>query len=450
MAATEADPLSELRDELNADDEPLFAPAAAQKPQPASAPQSAPPPAAPPGPPPLPPPLPRRALTQTGSLPVATALIAASPGPAAAVPPTQYQVTGLPALPPQVQRPAGPDPFQELPEPRLPPGADPEEKLRVFRAVIKGKDEALTRGRALVAALDAEAQQLRALATQLRAQVEVAAIELQKAQEYPPQLALLREQLERATARGTDAEHRAQGLVARAAEVDAERRTLASALAGLEAQTRTLGALVEEERRAREQLTAELASTREAAGVAHERVTDLTRRLTEGKALYEGAVAEVNALSAHRDQSERDLVKASEGLRATSRERDELARALETAQLEAQSLKQLADALEQRLGDAESRLETAAHEQAWSRTTLEQTSTRARALEGELEAARADLEAANTERGESRKRIEALEARLKELQGMARSAAGTLQNQLHAANTKLQRLQDADARATGA
>ncbi|MCU0697132.1 MAG: hypothetical protein MUC96_11420, partial [Myxococcaceae bacterium] len=208
MAVNEADPLFELREELNDEDEPLFGPPPTKPVANGTA-------LPPPGPPPLPPPLPKKPTSATGTStsapPPAVAPAVSPPGrvpttspargtPSAPRPPTgrypaapqqpavQYQVTGLPTLPAMVQRPTGSDPFQEPPEPRLPPGADPEEKLRTFRAIIKGKDEALGRGRSLYGALDAESQQLRAIATQLRGQLEAAAIELQKAQAYPEQL----------------------------------------------------------------------------------------------------------------------------------------------------------------------------------------------------------------------------------------------------------------------
>ena len=153
--AVNDDPLFELREELNDEDEPLFGPAPAKKP--ATGGFAVPPKGASPAngvpsaPPPLPPPLPKKPTTgQTGayqpatSPPTPTRAPTTSPArglPAATKPPTgqyasapavQYQVTGLPTLPPVVQRPAGGDPFQEPPEPRLPPGADPEEKLRSF------------------------------------------------------------------------------------------------------------------------------------------------------------------------------------------------------------------------------------------------------------------------------------------------------------------------------
>src|SRR5207253_11029426 len=123
---------------------------------------------------------------KTGVFPAGTL----SPVPPGAAPAT-------PSLPSPIPRPTGVDPFQEAPEPRLPPGGDPEEKLRAFRTMVKLKEEALARGRGLYQAVDQEAQALRNIAAQLKSQLEVALIEAAKGADYPQQVLALKEMLEK-------------------------------------------------------------------------------------------------------------------------------------------------------------------------------------------------------------------------------------------------------------
>ena len=114
-----------------------------------------------------------------------------------------------------VQRPTTSDPFAEPAEPRIPPGSDAEGKLKVFRETLKGKDAALARGRALYQAVDTEAQQLRACATQMKGQLEAALAEVQRNAELPQQLASLRDMLEKDTERADSAEKKMEQLVGR-------------------------------------------------------------------------------------------------------------------------------------------------------------------------------------------------------------------------------------------
>ena len=199
MPPNEPDPLASLRSELGEEDEPLF-PAQAQAPAPKPAtgtaqqhvpsmatPSAGKPAAAPPS---LPPPLPKGRTGNFAAAPAPSSKtgptgIAVQPtnktGPTgipvqnvpsgktgntgipvsnrtSVVPPNASpaiaQLQGLqaapqfaiPPLPPMVQRPQSNDPFQEPPEPRIPVGVDSEEKLKVFRGIMKGKDEARPAG----------------------------------------------------------------------------------------------------------------------------------------------------------------------------------------------------------------------------------------------------------------------------------------------------------------
>jgi hypothetical protein len=241
MPPTEPDPLASLRDALSEEDEPLFAP----NPVAAAAPAA---PKASGGPPPLPPPLPkartgnfdpvapsgktgntgipvqRSGQAGNSGIPLKTGVVPPNASPAIA------QLQGLqpapayaiPALPPMVQRPTAGDPFGEPPEPRIPVGVDSEEKLKVFRQIMKGKDEALGRGRSIFQAVDLEAQQLRAIATQMKGQLDLAMIEVQKAAALPQQVQLLKDMLEKDTVRADAAEKKMEDLVARYAEADNE------------------------------------------------------------------------------------------------------------------------------------------------------------------------------------------------------------------------------------
>ncbi len=102
-------------------------------------------------------------------------------------PDDEDRITGAPALPPSAaalppplpaKRPASagaalakPDPFQEPSQPRMPVGVDLEAKVEYFRQVVRQKDETLERARALYAERAAEAEQLRAGAASLSAEL---------------------------------------------------------------------------------------------------------------------------------------------------------------------------------------------------------------------------------------------------------------------------------------
>ena len=172
----------------------------------------------------------------------------------------------IPNIPSPFQRPPPGDPFQEPPEPRIPVGVDAEEKLKVFRGIMKGKDEALGRGRALYQAVDLEAQQLRAITTQMKGQLELAMVEVQRAADYPQQLQLLKDMLEKDTVRADAAEKKMEDLVVRFAEADDERRDLTNALAEVEQQFRDAARSSDEEQKQRQQLAEELDGAEGGAG----------------------------------------------------------------------------------------------------------------------------------------------------------------------------------------
>ncbi|HEX4621960.1 MAG TPA: PilZ domain-containing protein [Myxococcaceae bacterium] len=86
---------------------------------------------------------------------------------------------GLPEVPERGSRPEG-DPFQEKPEPRMPRGGLPDEKIEHFRALVLQKSEALSRGGALFAEAVAEADRLHDLATQLRRSLELSLTQVEQ------------------------------------------------------------------------------------------------------------------------------------------------------------------------------------------------------------------------------------------------------------------------------
>jgi chromosome segregation ATPase len=307
MAIDESDHLLELNDIFTDEDEPLFPLApkpggstvAAGSATTARAPVSSP--AGPPAnvPPPLPskrpnvaqspastalPPAPQATpgLKPASSPPTPMRGLKSAPGSPA--PPSSGVSAKLPApltLPQQVPRPGGGDPFLEPPEPRVPPGADSDEKLKIFRSIVKTKDEALGRGRTLFAAVDQEAQQLRIAAMTLRSQLDAASAELQHSAGYSQQLAHLRELLEKDTIRADEAEKKIEQVIARLAEADAERKDLSNALAEVETQHAAAVGELERERTQRGQLGEELAGAKEALNLAQDRVGELAGQMAE-------------------------------------------------------------------------------------------------------------------------------------------------------------------------
>src|SRR5262245_52721217 len=163
-------------------DEPLLEPGPSSilPPEPVGTPTPPPPPPLPRGgagaPPPLPPKLPQR----TGAFRPASPIPPSGPATPARSPaaqPMPAPLAGLPSslapLPASPARPEG-DPFGEPAEARPPRSGSPDEKVEFFRHVVKQKSETLARARQVYQERDAEAEALRTLATQWRAQLETA------------------------------------------------------------------------------------------------------------------------------------------------------------------------------------------------------------------------------------------------------------------------------------
>ncbi len=257
------------------------------------------------------------------------------------------------SLPLAVVRPQGVDPFQEAAEPRLPPGADPEDKLKSFRLIIQQKDEALARGRALFAAVDQEAQKLREVATQLSADLRNRPAESANSSEHAEQLRHLSALLERDTIRADQAEEKLETFVARLANGERERVDLTNALSEVEAQHRELLTRLEDERRTREQLTDELIAVKEAFGQAQ---------------------AKLRELSGTSDDS-------NERVAELERQNEQLTTSLAQAEEARQNLVEALDATTEQLNQTTTRLSTVESETEWSKGTLEQAHARIAELE---------------------------------------------------------------------
>lgn len=234
-------------------------------------------------------------------------------------------------IPAPLQRPQGADPFQEPAEPRLPVGVDAEEKLKIFRSIVKGKDEALGRGRALFQSVEQEAQQLRAAATQLKAQLDGALAELQRTADYPVQIQLLKDMLEKDTVRADDAEKKMDELVLRSAEVERERSELSSALAQVEQQLSETSSALTQERHQRRVLAEELEGLKDALATSQDRVTELARRLSEAK-------------TAHVDLEARATANVENALREAQSSRDEHEKGQQRVAMLTQQVGELKDA----------------------------------------------------------------------------------------------------------
>ena len=274
-------------------------------------------------------------------------------------------------LPQTIVRPLqGQDPFQEPPEPRLAAGGDPEEKLKTFRLILKQKEETLARGRSLYKAVDDEALAVRAVAEKLRVELDLALQEAARGNEYPQQIQSLKEMLEKDTIRADDAEKRMDALVTQLAEGEAERKDLTQALAEVESQFTETNHRLEDERKTREALADELIGAKEALSTAQDRVADLGARASEAQGSLEAT---------------------SEQLTFTSQE-------LETAQLEAETLRQevalsgelraeleaataRVSELGEKLAEAEGKVTALEGEGEWSQSSLDQAQARVAELE---------------------------------------------------------------------
>ena len=362
------DPLLELRDSLEEGDEPLFAPpsrppAAAATPakglppagrapatgrygqaqpisgsHPASAPVSAPPPL-PPG----------KRPPATGPQPIASMKTTAGYRP---VPPG----ADLHPLPQTVVRPPpGQDPFQEPPEPRLAAGGDPEEKLKTFRLILKQKEETRARGRSLYKAVDDEAIAVRAVAEKLKAELDVALQEAARGNEYPQQIQSLKEMLEKDTIRADDAEKRMDALVTQLAEGEVERKDLSQALAEVESQFTETNHRLEDERKTREALADELIGAKEALSTAQDRVADLGARASEAQGSLEATTEQLTLLSQELETAQME----AETLRQEAAQGGELRAELEAANARVSDLGE-------KLAEAEGKVTALEGEGEWS------------------------------------------------------------------------------------
>ncbi len=361
----EEDPLLELRDSLEDSDEPLFAP---RPPRPASAtatpargvvpaPRSSAPPPLPPGRKPIP------NAGPTGPSPSTLAKTGAfKPAPPGA---------DAHPLPQTVVRPApGQDPFQEPPEPRLPAGGDPEEKLKTFRTILKQKEETLARGRSLYRAVDEEAISVRAVAEKLKVELHAALLEAARGDAYPEQIQSLKEMLEKDTIRADDAEKRMDALVAQLAEGEAERKDLSQALVEVESQFTETTHRLEGERQTRVALAEELIGAKEALSTAQDRVADLGARTSEAQ----------GALEATTEQ----LALVSQELETAQLQRETLElEVTEGAQLrtELEAMTARVSDLGEKLAESEGKATALEGEQEWSKSSLDQAQARVTELE---------------------------------------------------------------------
>jgi chromosome segregation ATPase len=231
--------------------------------------------------------------------------------------------------------------------------------MRVFRTIIKQKDEALSRGRALFSAVDDEAKSARTLAEQLRAQLVV---ESQAAQEAGQQVASLREMLEKDSIRADLIEQQLKEMKAALAASEAERQDLALALQELELSQRDTAVSVETERLGRQQLAEELVGAKEALAFAQDRVGELADRLAEAKQQAEAQSQELVALGEASSKAQR------------------------VDELEAQvaELTERLAAAEAQGADLAGQVAAFQSEHDWSKASIDQSQTRVVTLEQEL------------------------------------------------------------------
>lgn len=481
------DPLLELRESL--DDEPLFGGSKPATPARGVANANGNGkqatgnfPAAKPSVPSAPPPLPPRKSGVSQTQPPVSAKTgmygAAQPQPPQQ--PQQGQRTGMfPAarpistpgtaipLPAQVVRPQGNDPFQEGPEPRLPSGGDPEEKLKVFRAMVRQKDEALSRGRSLYKAVDEEAVALRAMATSLAQQVELAKNELSRAAGFPEQINSLKEMLEKDTIRADEAEQRIQQLSAELAEADNERKDLTRALAELESQGVETKARLDDERKTREALADELIGAKEALSLAQDRVTELGAKASELQGELEAVTEQHTANSQELERAQLELENAKQELASHESQQEEAVALNARLNAEVEAYKAKSTDLEEKFAVASTKLQTLESEQEWSKNSIDQAQSRVTELEqmkqmleqekaqlgeahvesqkaaDEAQAEVADLKSLLAEKeGEAQARIESLEEQVREAQQLGRTQVGNVSKELQAAQAELNKLRE--------
>lgn len=396
----------DLRESLDDDDEPLGAPPPAARPAPsratptkATTPAKGLPTSAPAKPPPVgaPPPLPRKPPAPTqgpGTNPIPSQTSSGRSGLHKPVPVAPVEVPGLP---PSVIRPTSADPFQEPPEPRMPAGGDPEEKVKTFRTILKLKEETLARGRSLYKAVDDEAVTLRTLAGKLGGELEAALVEAARGREYPQQIQSLKEMLEKDTIRADDAEKQMDALVAQLAESDVERKDLSQALAEVESQFTAAKEELTLERKSREGLADELIGAKEALSNAQDRVAELGEKASEAQGALEATTEQHAVVSQELETAQQELEDVRQELLGASEARDNLRREGTALREDLARQTTLASENGEKLADALGTVTALEGEQDWSKSSLDQAQARVLELEEKTAADAAKIDELNRE-----------------------------------------------------
>lgn len=357
---------------------------------------------------PAPPPLPVRRVplpqpkAATGSMPAYR--------PAMSVPSVQIPIRPSDFPPEQSARPVGAaDPFAEPPEPRMPLGGSPEEKVEYFRAVLKQKTETLSRARSLYEARDSDLQTMQISDGALRGQVR----------ELTAQRDQSSAMLTRESARTSAAESKAAQAQAELQRLEADRQDLSRALAEVEVELASLTGQLREERESRGALAEELIGAKEALSLAQDRVAELAAERAE----MQGAL---EAVQSQYQDSLAELEHLGEDLRGAVREREQLA-------TEREGLVARTAELEATLAESE-----------WSRSSLDEAQARHHELESSLEAVRAELldtarrlEASEVEVVRLRDQLEADAAALSEAAEIAEARAAQLESDLEQSHEEL-------------
>lgn len=242
-------------------------------------------------------------------------------------------------LPPVGPRPTD-DPFLEGADPRPPRSGLPDERLEYLRTLVKHREEALKRGRAMLNALVQEADAVRAVATRLKSKLD---LQVGQAQLNEAALAGARkaaeQQMESQLQERATAESRLE---------DQQRQTLEAiaAVSGLEAKIRRQEAEVQ---RAKEEAEAARREAREFAADAAS-----LRRAREELALANKKAMEAQAL-ANKERT---------GFAALEKQYADLRGAYHQLNLERTQLKEEVQKLKNKLIAAENALESRARKPA--------------------------------------------------------------------------------------
>src|SRR6218665_1212227 len=361
-----------------------------------------------------PPPLPPR---RTVSVPAVRAASGTSPAfrPAMSVPSVRIPIkpSDFPAAP---GRPVGAaDPFADPVEPRLPPGASPEETIAHLRAVLKQKADTLTRARTLYEDRDGELRASRIAETTLRGQIveaqgQLVSLKVLSAQKEQSSAALTRE-----SARTAAAEAQVARLEDELRQVEEDRKDLSRALAEVEAELARLNDELVNERDSRGALAEELIGAKEALSLAQDRVSELVTEHVETQGALESVRDEYQATLAELEQTAERLLTASRECELIAAERAGFS--ARVAQLEAT------------LSEAE-----------WSDSAMDEVRARSRELEDERDELAARLEEAETEMVRLRDRMDSDTAALSEVAETAESNVARLEEELRVATADRQDL----------